>query len=389
MLQTGVSSGEPSLAKSVAHADARNSLMEKENQKARDDARKEYNDAVRSLAAFLKKRDPRFLNSTSSDPLRLQQLQRQKLQKSLRDAAVKAAKDREANAKAYVEQSWQKAHRGNVAYSDESEEEPEEDAGDPEGDDDVNDGADVADDANVADEDGFEAEDWFCPACDKDFASQGAWDNHARSRKHQQNMKRVQREMREEDSDLNISQRLREDLSVQTSAATSQADDSDDVVVRLGSRAARKAQKRAIRDIIGDADAEQPGVAPTAKAEHSAGSLETVAAELDDANGDSPAAVDAAAEEADVDADSATAAAAPTISKKDKRRAKEAAKKAAAQVAVSEVGPVSQKTASTHAPVSDMQRLQYQLHFADQAVRAYQRDRPCEGGREDGQSEGW
>lgn len=340
MLQTGVSSGEPSLANNVAHADRRNSLMEKENQKARDDARKEYNDAVRSLAAFLKKRDPRFLNSTSSDPLRLQQLRRQKLQKSLRDAAVKAAKDREANAKAYVEQSWQKAHRGNVAYSDESEEESEEDAGEPEADDDVKGDADVADEANVADEDGFEAEDWFCPACDKDFASQGAWDNHARSRKHQQNMKRVQREMREEDSDLNISQRLREDLSVQTSAATSQADDSDDVVVKLGSRAARKAQKRAIRGIIGEADADQPGGPPRAETELPAASPKSTAAELDDTNADAPAHVETSAEEVDAHADNATMAAAPTISKKDKRRAKEAAKKAAGQVAVSEVSLV-------------------------------------------------
>ncbi len=45
-------------------------LMEKENKRARDAAKREYNDAVRSLAAFIRKRDPRYkkfqseLNST-------------------------------------------------------------------------------------------------------------------------------------------------------------------------------------------------------------------------------------------------------------------------------------------------------------------------------------
>ena len=83
-------------------------LMEKENKRARDDARKDYNEAVRSLASFLKKRDPRFLNSTSSDPLRVKQLEKQKLQASLRDAALQAAKKREENAKNYQEQAWQR-----------------------------------------------------------------------------------------------------------------------------------------------------------------------------------------------------------------------------------------------------------------------------------------
>ncbi|ROW00130.1 hypothetical protein VSDG_03425 [Cytospora chrysosperma] len=66
-------------------------LMEKENKKMRDDAIRDFNDAVRSLVAFVKKRDPRYVPNTQSEADR---------QKVLRDsAAAQAARAREANRK--------------------------------------------------------------------------------------------------------------------------------------------------------------------------------------------------------------------------------------------------------------------------------------------------
>jgi DnaJ family protein A protein 5 len=45
--------------------------MEKENQKFRDDGKREFNDAVRTLVAFVRKRDPRYTHSVMQERLRL------------------------------------------------------------------------------------------------------------------------------------------------------------------------------------------------------------------------------------------------------------------------------------------------------------------------------
>ncbi|EEY23567.1 DnaJ domain-containing protein [Verticillium alfalfae VaMs.102] len=63
--------------------------MEKENKKMRDDAIKEFNDAVRFLVTFARKRDPRYLPNSQTDAER---------QSALRNAAAaQAARSRAAN----------------------------------------------------------------------------------------------------------------------------------------------------------------------------------------------------------------------------------------------------------------------------------------------------
>ncbi|MCJ1469268.1 hypothetical protein MMC07_007901 [Pseudocyphellaria aurata] len=64
-------------------------FMERENKRLREEAIYEYNDSVRSLVAFLKKRDPRFKPNIQSEAER---------QKTLRNAAMaQAARSRAAN----------------------------------------------------------------------------------------------------------------------------------------------------------------------------------------------------------------------------------------------------------------------------------------------------
>ncbi|KAJ9628813.1 hypothetical protein H2203_002716 [Taxawa tesnikishii (nom. ined.)] len=64
-------------------------LMEKENMKAREEGIREFNEAVRSLVAFVRKRDPRYIPNTQTEAER---------QKVLRDAAAaQAARARAAN----------------------------------------------------------------------------------------------------------------------------------------------------------------------------------------------------------------------------------------------------------------------------------------------------
>lgn len=287
-------------------------LMEKENKRARDDARKDYNEAVRSLASFLKKRDPRFLNSTSSDPLRVKQLEKQKLQAQLRDAAQEAARKREENAKTYREQDWQKVETVE-SESDASEEEAE------------GEGA-LASDAEQEDgsDPGDQVPDWYCPACEKEFASQGAWDNHERSKKHLKNVEKLKRDMLDEEDELGLSQQDVRGLSI-----------SEQEVDLQPATKSRKDKKRGKRKPAFDFDdnlVEPVSDDPTSLAEE-------IPTELAEETAAVQGEVDEPVEQA--------SSAAPEVSKREKRRAREAAKKASGTSTPAETCNVCQEAFSS------------------------------------------
>lgn len=287
-------------------------LMERENKRARDDARKEYNEAVRSLAAFLKKRDPRFLSSASSDPVKLRQLEKKRLEAQLRDAALQAAKKREEAAKAYVEQDWMKVQGSATVEEDWEEDDSQVDeTGEGEG--------QSTRDMTEAGEDGEEepVDDWYCAACDKTFNSQGAWDNHERSRKHLQNAKRLKKEMlADEDNSMTTSQEL--ERPDETPMSTAGGDLELDALEREFRKLSKKDRKRFNLQrptiiLADDAEELQEEIAPAST------TAEPVPTSV---NGDGERETGQANGESEEEAT-------PQISKRDKRRAREAAKKAA------------------------------------------------------------
>ncbi|KXN85869.1 hypothetical protein AN958_10767 [Leucoagaricus sp. SymC.cos] len=142
-------------------------LMEKENKKARDDSRKAYNETVRALVKFIRKRDPRHKahlahqaeaslnkNATTNGP------------KPDNAAALRRAQASET----YVEQDWQKVNARHQHV-----------------------------DLEWAIAEGADEEEWECVVCNKTFRSEAAWDSHERSKKHLKEVERLQRHMREED----------------------------------------------------------------------------------------------------------------------------------------------------------------------------------------------
>jgi DnaJ homolog subfamily A member 5 len=146
-------------------------LMEKENKRIRDDAIQEYNEAVRSLIAFVRKRDPRVKNNQQSEAER---------QKALREAAAaQAARDRAAQqAKLQnggdVVPEWAKSrardeHEG--GFSSESE---------------------------------IEEHEYECVVCDKTFKSEAQFKAHEKNKKHLKLLKQLQKEMRDQGVDLNL-----------------------------------------------------------------------------------------------------------------------------------------------------------------------------------------
>ncbi|CAI6338431.1 unnamed protein product [Periconia digitata] len=145
-------------------------LMEKENKKFRDDGIRAFNDAVRTLVAFVRKRDPRYTPDTKSP---------EEAAKAQREAnKARAAKARAANAaKMKSEQEdavpdWSKA-RDPDELEEESEEEVEEDL-------------------------------YECVACHKTFKSERQYDAHEKSKKHQKAIQALKRQMQKDNARLNL-----------------------------------------------------------------------------------------------------------------------------------------------------------------------------------------
>ncbi|GAA6020721.1 hypothetical protein JCM10207_001999 [Rhodosporidiobolus poonsookiae] len=154
--------------------------VDKENQRARNQAKREYNEAVRNLVLFVRRRDPRY-SATATSAAR--EAAAAEIRSSLAAAAKQRAAEREAAAAQYAAQDWQTA-----AGAEENVHRLWEEVSDEDG------------------EEGEEGEDEvvWCEACGRGYRSGGAWENHERSRKHQKNVERLIREMQLEDAELGL-----------------------------------------------------------------------------------------------------------------------------------------------------------------------------------------
>ncbi|WEW60360.1 hypothetical protein PRK78_005845 [Emydomyces testavorans] len=142
-------------------------LMEKENKRLRDEAIRDFNDAVRSLVSFVKKRDPRFKAAVQDEA------ERQKLLRV--SAAMQAARSRAAN----------EARLGNYSVPDWAQREaPEEEM--------------------LPSETESEEDHFACVVCRKTFKSEKQFEAHERSKKHIKAVKQLRYEMRTEDEHLQL-----------------------------------------------------------------------------------------------------------------------------------------------------------------------------------------
>jgi DnaJ family protein A protein 5 len=159
-------------------------MMERENMAERQEGIREFNEAVRVLVAFIRKRDPRYKPNTQSEEDR---------QKALRDAATaQRARARAAN-EAKIQEAdvpeWDKFRE----VSEEEEEEEEEP----------------------------EQEIIECVACDKEFKSERQYEAHEKSKKHQKAVSALQRKMKKDNAKLDL------DAAVGSGSGTPQIDEED------------------------------------------------------------------------------------------------------------------------------------------------------------------
>uniref|UniRef100_A0A2K5HEK0 DnaJ homolog subfamily C member 21 n=1 Tax=Colobus angolensis palliatus TaxID=336983 RepID=A0A2K5HEK0_COLAP len=173
--------------------------MEKENKKVRDKARKEKNELVRQLVAFIRKRDKRvqahrkLVEEQNAEKAR-------KAEEMRRQQKLKQAK----LAEQYREQSWmtmanlekelqEMEARYEKEFGDGSDENEMEEHELKDGEDGKN--SDEAEDTELYD-------DLYCPACDKSFKTEKAMKNHERSKKHREMVALLKQQLEEEEENF-------------------------------------------------------------------------------------------------------------------------------------------------------------------------------------------
>ncbi|GAA6059680.1 hypothetical protein JCM10212_000067 [Sporobolomyces blumeae] len=165
--------------------------IEKENLRCRQSAKREYNDAVRNLVLFVRRRDPRY-SSTSTPSAR--DAAAAEIRATLAAASKQRAAERELAAAEYHAraQSWETggADGGGIDAVLKQWEE-------------FSDGEEGEADRGSGDEEDEDERVW-CEACGKGYRSGGAWEDHERSRKHNKNVERLVREMQAEDALLGL-----------------------------------------------------------------------------------------------------------------------------------------------------------------------------------------
>ncbi|RNJ54187.1 DnaJ sub C member 21 [Verticillium nonalfalfae] len=185
--------------------------MEKENKKMRDDAIKEFNDAVRFLVTFARKRDPRYLPNSQTDAER---------QSALRNAAAaQAARSRAANMEKLAEDhlvpEWAQSRQDDA------------DAG-----------------SFTQSEEESEVEHIECVVCDKTFKSEKSFEAHERSKKHLKAVQQLRRQMRAEDVDMNV-----EVLPGTSGETAADLRDSGDQMVHSGDEEVRSVDGLDVHDV--------------------------------------------------------------------------------------------------------------------------------------------
>ncbi|XP_058821458.1 dnaJ homolog subfamily C member 21 [Topomyia yanbarensis] len=182
-------------------------VIEKENKKVQQKARKERNEEIRSLVLFVKKRDKRVQaykklleeraeqNRLKSQQNRLDQIRRKQ----------KEIEEQQKNSSNVFNEAYEEQLRKlEASYADVSEESSEEADEAVQSVGSAMAGLVIGQDENG--EESFYVDDLYCVACDKMFNNKKSFENHESSKKHKQNIELLREQMRKEDNDLTENQ---------------------------------------------------------------------------------------------------------------------------------------------------------------------------------------
>uniref|UniRef100_H3CPZ3 DnaJ homolog subfamily C member 21 n=1 Tax=Tetraodon nigroviridis TaxID=99883 RepID=H3CPZ3_TETNG len=174
--------------------------MEKENKKTREKARKERNELVRQLVAFVRKRDRRVQAHR-----KLVEEQNAEKVKKAEELRRKQKLSQAKLAEEYKEQSWTAMSELEKELQ-QMEAQYGEEFGDASDSEEVQ-NSDEGADAEQPDEDELTIDyydDLYCPACDKSFKSDKAMKNHEKSKKHREMVTLLRQQLEDEENSLGL-----------------------------------------------------------------------------------------------------------------------------------------------------------------------------------------
>ncbi|KAM9896763.1 hypothetical protein OXX79_007287 [Metschnikowia pulcherrima] len=164
-------------------------LMEKENKKLRDAARREYNDTVRKFVSFIKKRDVRVKVGAEAYEATKRRQQNEVLQRQAQEHKVRQM----AEQAHYEVQDWEKMDADELEEVERMLREEFDYDSDETTDSEFDEFADNLE------------EEWHeCIVCNKVFKSKNQFDTHERSQKHKTMLEQIREEMRREGLDLGL-----------------------------------------------------------------------------------------------------------------------------------------------------------------------------------------
>ncbi|CAN1138005.1 DNAJ protein JJJ1 homolog [Linum perenne] len=137
-------------------------LMEEENKKVRKKAKREFNDTVRGLAEFVKKRDKRVI-----DMMIKKNAEIEKKKEEERERKKKLEREKMERMMAYEEPEWARVNEGVGDFEEENVDEGKQEL--------------------------------YCVACGKKFKSDKQWKNHEQSKKHKEKVAQLRESFKEED----------------------------------------------------------------------------------------------------------------------------------------------------------------------------------------------
>ncbi|RCK62891.1 J protein JJJ1 [Candida viswanathii] len=171
-------------------------MMERENKKIREDARKEYNEAIKKYVNFIKKRDPRVKAGQEELQRMNKRKQLEEYQNQIRQLNLNKLKEMNE----FAEQDWQKMDPEELKELEEMLEDEYQESTDSE-----------FDEFEEGEE--LEVHEFECVVCDKVFKNEQQFKIHEESKKHKKSVRQLQWEMKQEGIDLGIDKHDEDDLS--------------------------------------------------------------------------------------------------------------------------------------------------------------------------------
>lgn len=223
-------------------------LMERENKKLRDAARKEFNETIRNFVLFIKKRDPRVKNGMEQYEKEKKRKQQQELQDQVAEMKKQQKLKNLIEAKnGYAPQDWQQ-------FSVDELEELQQI---------LNEEYDISTDSSESESEfhDVETDDGFlhgfeCIICNKVFKNKNQFETHETSNKHKKAVKKLKWEMYKEGIELGIDKDDMDLEDFETASSEFNSEDDDDVV----SVEEVEMNENDIDDVVEDSKIGEPGL---------------------------------------------------------------------------------------------------------------------------------